>query len=409
VAGLELGSTVGMKKRQRLKIAHVVPYFPPDRVGGVGEIANHLHRGLLRTGHDSIVVTAGSSRKDPTVRRVAASPLGFVTGCWSGINQLRDRDLVHFHHGDAIALLAFMRLRRLHASVLVSFHVDSWLMGRSLRPQTIEGRRVGRPETDWFQRNLVAGCHSLFDRLARRLADHESFFSRSAARDVLGTKRADSATVIYDGLPNIDEFTVSSLPEATELLYVGTFGLRKRTHLLPFVLREAQRSLPGARLRIVGAAREDQRQLASLFESLGLEKSVIWEGRLRSDQIPVFYRASQTLLVPSAYEGLPTVILEAMRSGLPCVATRVSGNPEVVEDGVNGFLVELDRTNGMAARAVAIAANPELRERMSRAARATVTAKFGFARLVDEHLKLYSQILETARKSSGAGGAHIAC
>jgi len=409
VADQALGYTEGMRDKQQLKIAHVVPYFPPDRVGGVGEIVDHLHRGLLQAKHDSIVVTAGSSRNDPTVRRVAASPLGFVTGCWRGNNLLRDRDLVHFHHGDAIALLALMRLRRLHASVLVSFHVDSWLMGRSLRPQTIEGCRVGRPATDWFQRNLVAGCHSLVDRLARRLADHESFFSHSAARDVVGTKRAASATVIYDGLPNIDEFTVSSLPEATELLYVGTFGLRKRAHLLPFVLRETQRSLPGARLRIVGAAREDQRQLASLFDSLGLEKSVIWEGRLRSDQIPVFYRASQTLLVPSAYEGLPTVILEAMRSGLPCVATRVSGNPEVVEDGGNGFLVELDRPNEMAAQAVAIAANPELRERMSRAARATVARKFGLTRLVDEHLELYSRVLETTRKSSGAGGAHIAC
>jgi len=240
------------------------------------------------------------------------------------------------------------------------------------------------------------------------LADHESFFSRSAARDVLGSKGAASATVIYDGLPNIDEPAVPSLPESTEFLYVGTFGLRKRTHLLPFVLREARRSLPGARLRIVGAAPEDQRQLASLFESLGLDKSVIWEGRLGSDQIPLFYRASRTLLVPSAYEGLPTVILEAMRSGLPCVATRVSGIPEVVEDGVNGFLVELDRPDEMAERAIAIAADPELRERMSRAAIATVKTRFGLKRMVGEHLALYSRILGKADTSSGEGLAHIA-
>ncbi len=64
-----------------LRVLHVVPYFPPDRMGGVGEVVAHLHRGLLAEGHDSVVLTGGTSHQDPRVIRIASTPTGFVLGC----------------------------------------------------------------------------------------------------------------------------------------------------------------------------------------------------------------------------------------------------------------------------------------------------------------------------------------
>jgi glycosyltransferase involved in cell wall biosynthesis len=127
-------------------------------------------------------------------------------------------------------------------------------------------------------------------------------------------------------------------------------------------------------------------------------------GRKRAAELSPYYRAAQVLVVPSAYEGLPMVILEAFAQGLPCVATRVSGHPEVIADGENGFLVPLDDPQAMAAAVIRILQEPGLATRMGESARATVRAHFDVRRQVREYLALYDEMVGRA----GAMGAHTA-
>src|SRR5687768_17870351 len=68
--------------RRAMKVAHVLSYFPPDRIGGVGEVARHVHQALLDQGHDSIVVTSGHTHTDPTVIRIAPTPGRFLLSAW---------------------------------------------------------------------------------------------------------------------------------------------------------------------------------------------------------------------------------------------------------------------------------------------------------------------------------------
>jgi glycosyltransferase involved in cell wall biosynthesis len=70
-----------------------------------------------------------------------------------------------------------------------------------------------------------------------------------------------------------------------------------------------------------------------------------WLGR---EQIKELYASAEVLVMPSRWEGLPLVALEAMRAGLPVIATRVGGIPEAVQDGVTGRLVELDAPSELA-------------------------------------------------------------
>ena len=111
---------------------------------------------------------------------------------------------------------------------------------------------------------------------------------------------------------------------------------------------------------------------------------------MTSDEVRPFYFASKVLLVPSAYEGLPMVILEALQAGLPCVATRVSGHPEVIENDVNGFLVTLDNPNEMGARCLEILGNPDLQQRMGDRGRRVVAERFSLPRQLDEYVALYN-------------------
>jgi len=322
----------------------------------------------------------------------------FVTRCGRFAGLARDRDVVHLHSGDAALFLLGMVARRLPVARLASFHVDNRAMAASLRAHRVEGIRFGSGPARRLLECAQAEAHSGLDALARGLSGASVYFSRSAARDVLGEPGAARARVIHDGLPPLSETPGEAPAEAVELLYVGVFGQRKRSHLLPFVLREVRRLHPRARLRVVGARIDEQPELAALFDRLGLAHAVEWQGPLRSREIRRHYRAAQVLLLPSAYEGLPTVMLEAMQCGLPCVATRICGHPEVIEDAENGYLVPPDQPALMAERACLLLGDEELRERLGSAARDAVARNFGLDAMLDAYQQLYRELREGAEK-----------
>lgn len=384
----------------RLRVLQVVPYFPPDRIGGVGEVAAHLHRSLLAAGHDSRVFTAGTTYDDARIRRVGTQPLGFVLKCVAAIDLVRNSDIVHCHQGDSLLLLLAMRVARVHTPVLATFHVSSRGLGRAVRPHRIEGYRFGTRWRNYAYRYFSAPVHRAFDWMTLRLCSRASFISRSAARDVLGESESVDAHVIYNALPTGDtNDRQPSLPPA-DLLFVGTPGDRKRVNALPFVLRRVRDVRPDVRLRIIGFRLDDHGELRGLFDRFHLRDAVVCEGALTSDEVRPFYRASKVLLVPSAYEGLPMVVLEAQQAGLPCVATRVSGHPEVIEDGVNGFLVTLDSPDDMAARCLDILADPHLQQQMGDNARNLIAERFSPRRQLDEYVALYRLVSGPKRRHS---------
>jgi glycosyltransferase involved in cell wall biosynthesis len=194
-------------------------------------------------------------------------------------------------------------------------------------------------------------------------------------------------------------------PEPIELLYVGAAGPRKRVLALPFVLESVRRTHPGARLRLVGFELEKSPELAQLFAERGLADAVLCEGVHTSEGVRRFYRAAQVLLVPSIYEGLPMVILEAQRSGLPCVATRVSGHPEVIEDGVNGFLVEPDDPIQMAERCALLLGDEGRRNAFATAGRTVVAERFSIERQCAGYLDLYAATVGPAETAGPVGPA----
>lgn len=369
-------------------VLHVVSYFPPDRIGGVGEVVATVHRGLLAAGHRSHVVTSGTSTDDRHVSRVARGPNGFLLKSARALALARGADVVHLHHGEGIGLPLAMRMARLEIPVLLTLHVGVGRMADALAPYTIDGLTLGRESgIDVLRRLLVLPLRGLLDRAALELADDVSFIAASAARDNLDADAAARARVIYNGVPasGIDGAAASPV----DLLFVGSDTPRKRVEALPLLLRAVRRRHPAARLRVVGLSRDGNPEMLRLAERIGVSDGIEFAGVLRARDIGAQYRAAKVLLVPSAYEGLPMVILEAFAQGLPCVATDVSGHPEVVVDGENGYLVPLDDIESMADRAAALLGDASLRSRLGAAARATVAARFTAERQVTEYLAWY--------------------
>lgn len=305
----------------------------------------------------------------------------------------RRADVVHVHHGEAIGLLLAMRSAGIATPILLTLHVDVATMAGSARPFRAGGRELGwRRAGETIRDSLTMGTRALLDRLAVRVADRVSFISRSAAVDSLGPDAAAEATVIYNAVPFAPGPVVAQ-PVVSDLLFVGTPSTRKRAELLPMVLAAVRRRRPAATLRIVGFTAAQAPHLVALARELGLLAAIRFEGVLRGEELTACYRSSGVLLVPSAYEGLPMVILEAFAQGLPCVATRVSGHPEAITDGLNGRLVPLDDVAALAAASVEILdADASVRAAMANAARRAVAERFTVARQLEDYLALYATL-----------------
>jgi len=135
--------------------------------------------------------------------------------------------------------------------------------------------------------------------------------------------------------------------------------------------------------------------LRAKVEELGLGERVILAGP-RTD-VPEILPELTLSVLPSLTEGLSNSLLEAMAARLPVVATAVGGNPEIVEDGVTGFLVPPSAPAALAEAIGRVLESPALAARLGAAGKARVEERFVQERMVERTIDLYLRLLENAR------------
>ena len=142
----------------------------------------------------------------------------------------------------------------------------------------------------------------------------------------------------------------------------------------------------------------DIAEAKELARQLGVEQKVRFLGE-RSDVESVLRNADIGVLA-SNWEGLPISIIEYMRAGLPVVASSVGGVPELVEDGVNGFLVARGDVDMLAQKIEVLANSGPLRGKLGSAGRTLFETKFSDRRMVEQIIRLYEEILPAAPPAS---------
>lgn len=108
-----------------------------------------------------------------------------------------------------------------------------------------------------------------------------------------------------------------------------------------------------------------------------------------SDQVADYYRAADVFVLPSRLEGMSNAILEAMATGLPVVANRVGGNPELVVDGTTGLLCRPGAPEDMATALARLVSDHALRNAMSERARARAVTDFSIEAMVERYAEFY--------------------
>jgi glycosyltransferase involved in cell wall biosynthesis len=144
------------------------------------------------------------------------------------------------------------------------------------------------------------------------------------------------------------------------------------------------------RLLLVGPGHL-QTQLERIATELGISDSVEFLG-LHREVIPLLQKAWGFIL-PSRWEGMPNALLEAMSCGIPSIATRVSGSEDIIEDGINGLLIEPEEPAQMAQALRRLIEDTELSQRLAEAGRATALREYQLSHAAERCLDFYYQAL----------------
>jgi len=174
-----------------------------------------------------------------------------------------------------------------------------------------------------------------------------------------------------------------------KLLFIGRLiprkGFQRVVQALPKVREQA--TVP-FEVEVVGtgAARE---ALDEVAEKLGVSELISYVGTVPYDQLEKSYQYADVFVLTSLSEGMPSVILEAMGCGLPIVASDVGGNNELVEEGVNGNLINGDDIDGLANKLAALVNDKGLREQMGRVSREK-SLKYDWREIMAQYNELYA-------------------
>jgi glycosyltransferase involved in cell wall biosynthesis len=139
-------------------------------------------------------------------------------------------------------------------------------------------------------------------------------------------------------------------------------------------------------------------EIRQLVSSLMVGDVVTIQQKTSYAEVPSDYRASDIFLTTSVSDGTPVSLLEAMASGLPCIATSVGGIPEWIMDGENGILIPPGSPQAVADALLYLAADPALRTKFGKRARASVVERGRWDTLMAQVEKDYQELVNTYRK-----------
>jgi len=173
--------------------------------------------------------------------------------------------------------------------------------------------------------------------------------------------------------------------------WVGRMTAVKDTGSVLAIVRELRERGVDAVLCMVGDGPERGR-LEQLAHELGIARECFFVGY--QPEIAGYYGLFDAFLLPSVNEGTPVSAIEALASATPVVANRVGGVPDVVRDGLDGYLVSAGDVDGAAAKLALLAGDAGLRKKLGRSGRARVLERYSVARLVDDVDRLYRSLLD---------------
>jgi sugar transferase (PEP-CTERM/EpsH1 system associated) len=315
------------------------------------------------------------------------------------------------HRGQDFAVYtrAWKLLRRLrpaivHTRTWATLELQLWaaMAGVPARIHSEHGQTIHGPDGSRLR-------HRIFRRMIDPGIQHYVAVSHDLAKWLQGqvSSPASRVTQIYNGVdtsrfyPGARRAAIGAPGFAPEDAFViGTVGrlqpVKDQITLVRAFLKLRSQTSQGQRLRLVIAGDGPMMHpIAELVAAHGAGDAV-WLAGERSD-IPDILRGIDVFVLPSQAEGTCNTILEAMATSIPVIATRVGGNPELVDDGRTGLLVRPADPDDMSAAMSKYLASPKMKVTHGEAGRAMVRQRFSVSAMVHGYMGVYDRVLEQRR------------
>ena len=368
-------------------------------VGGSGIVATELGKCLADRGHEVHIISTdppfrlGEFQTGLMFHRVEtpAYPLfrepQYVLSLTNAVVQLSRElafDVVHAHYAVPHATAAYLARQILSATP--GAHVPKIITTLHGTDITLVGSDPSYSETVAFSIDQSDAVTAVSESLKR-----ETYKALDVRRDIRVIHNFVDCRHYYRRRSLDDLRQRLCPPDRFDRLIVHTSNFRpvKRAEAVVEIFRRVRERVR-ARLLLVGDG-PDLAKVTHGVHEMGLGSEVVALGE--QDQVVPLLSVADLFLLPSAQESFGLAALEAMACGVPVVASRVGGLPEVITDGADGFLCDPDDLDGMTRRAVALLTDPALHERVSAHGRLTVQKRFCADEIVPKYEAFYREVV----------------
>ena len=390
-----------------MKISYFITHFPYKNklynkkytIGGAETVADNLTRILAQKGHELSIFAASANSKTTIEKynniKVYRYKTNFsVTGGNFSLGLLKNpvkypTDLIHVHISVPMSDIAGLRCaKKKNVPLVVTHHGDL---------QEELGGVIQRICVRFYNKCLLDKNLSYADVI---ISPSECYIDESR---FLGRYR-DKIVVIPNGI-NIDEFDIGhskeecreklGLPLEDEIiLFLGGLSPHKGPDVLLKAMPKIIKEVPDAKLVLVGSGGMRE-ELEGLCKKIGVKKYVKFAGFVGDTfKKALYYRSADVFTLPSTMlEIFGIVNLEAMACGVPIVASKIGGVPDVVKDGENGLLVQPRDSGALADAIIYLLENEDVRERMGKNGRVKVE-NYSWDKIAEETEKIYEAVLE---------------
>lgn len=279
-----------------------------------------------------------------------------------------------------------IRVIRESGAAVIHVHSGCWYK------TAVAGRLAGVKNIIYTEHGRTFPDHRaiiLMDRIFSRITAKVVAVSEELAAYLREVVRipADKISVILNGI-DLNRFPVTGNgpPGRVIIGVIARLAPVKDLATLLRAMRTVLRECPGAVLQVIGDGPERDR-LELLAAELGVSDGVRFFGFRRD--VPEILAGFDIFTLSSLSEGTSVTILEAMAAGKPVVATRVGGNPAIIEEGVNGFLVPVSDPAELALALLRLIHDEALRRSMGTANRAKAAREFGIRAATARYERLY--------------------
>ena len=393
-----------------LRIVNVVQRFHPA-VGGSENQVRLISRELVRRNHNVTVLTTSS---------MSSLDILSLTHLPKPRLRLPSREII-----DGVEVHRYRALFRLYGFLLTSpmlkllrveadlIHAYGFYVTTSLAAGlaakirgipfviTANDADVGLLASIWEK--LCGKLYRMtFGKLLVSCADRVVAVSEANRDDIVGKLgvKPDKVVVAPNGLDfeifereaNVPEFRKKHGVDGPLILFVGRITKHKGIQFLieaaPSILKE----FPTARFMIVGEDYGYLENLTKMVEKLGIGNHVIFLSGLSQDEIVQAYKSADIFVLPSTLEAFGLVVVEAMASGTPVVASNYGGIRCLVRDGVNGFLFEVENVPDLASKILVLLRNEELGKAFATKAVSQAKEQYSIQHTTDELLRVYAKL-----------------